>query len=319
MFGSLTREEKVLRGISREMKILEIGPSFSPMVPKSAGWTAFTLDHADKANLTRKYEALGVDCSKIEEVDFVWKGGAVHDCVPEAHHGTFDAIVACHVLEHIPDPISFFESLRILLTENGIVSLVLPDKRYTFDFLRPLTITSDLIVAHEEKRDRHSRAAILSERLNAITSDGEHVWATWLPLRRVDYANVFDLAVAPRPEQASGDYVDCHGSTFTPSSFDLIALELGALNLLDFRVEFRFRPWGCEFYRTLRVGAAASPVAGELTKRRLSLHRQIAKELAQRPFINDPAGSPIDPEARGRTRATLRRLRGFVWRRFLAE
>jgi len=49
----------------------------------------------------------------------------------------FDYCLASHVIEHIPNPIAFFQSIAHLLKPGGVLSLAVPDKRYTFDFFQP--------------------------------------------------------------------------------------------------------------------------------------------------------------------------------------
>jgi len=57
-----TRHEILLEPIGRKIKILEIGPSFSPVAPKSAGWDVRSIDHLPRDALIAKYRgAAGVD------------------------------------------------------------------------------------------------------------------------------------------------------------------------------------------------------------------------------------------------------------------
>ena len=43
-----------------------------------------------------------------------------------AHAGTFDLIIARHVLEHSYDPVAFLKSLRALLSDSGVLALEVP-------------------------------------------------------------------------------------------------------------------------------------------------------------------------------------------------
>ena len=153
----MDRAEKILAEIDRGMRILELGPSFSPIAPKSAGWNSIVVDHASKDELVEKYRPdHSVDVSRIEDVDVVWEGEPLHEALPAAWLGTFDAFIASHVLEHIPDPIGLLQSLESILKPSGVVSLVIPDKRFCFDFFKPLSTTGGLLAAHERGATRHA-------------------------------------------------------------------------------------------------------------------------------------------------------------------
>jgi 2-polyprenyl-3-methyl-5-hydroxy-6-metoxy-1,4-benzoquinol methylase len=56
--------------------------------------------------------------SRVQEVDRVWTAGPL-EMVLQDQLGTFDAIIASHVIEHIVDPIAFFDSASRLLNERG--------------------------------------------------------------------------------------------------------------------------------------------------------------------------------------------------------
>lgn len=72
---SLSREDKIRTGFAKDMKILEVGPSYNPLIPKRDGWNAFTVDHVSREELVKKYSGhANVDVSRIEDVDYVWKG-----------------------------------------------------------------------------------------------------------------------------------------------------------------------------------------------------------------------------------------------------
>jgi len=50
-----------------------------------------------------------------------------------------DFVIACHFLEHCQDPIGAINAWLRILREGGVVLLVVPDKRFTFDRNRPIT------------------------------------------------------------------------------------------------------------------------------------------------------------------------------------
>jgi hypothetical protein len=172
----------------------------------------------------------------IEPVDFVWTEGTLSDAVPIDHHGSFDAFVASHVIEHIPDFVSFLRSAEILCRLDGMMVFAVPDKRVCFDFFRPISTTGDVLVAHWERRSRHSVKALWDYSAYQATKHGAPGWG------RTDQsplALTFSLDDASHLAQRynSKEYIDAHSWTFVPASFSLIMLELARLGLTDWQVE----------------------------------------------------------------------------------
>jgi len=280
-----TKEEKALCLVSRAMKILEIGPSYNPIAPRSQGWNSFSLDHATQEELRSKYESHYQPVERIEPVDYLWKGGPLEMAVPSQEHGSFDVVIASHVIEHIPDPIGFFLSASVLLKENGLVSLVIPDKRVTFDFFKPITVTSHYLEAHHLRRTRHSRKTAFDNTAYNVNEKGDIAWS----IRPVgafsffgdnvlfDAKRLFDQTV----EDESSPYIDFHGMVYTPSSFALIILELSQLGVLPFTVARTFPTSGCEFYVTLRKSVPSKLESSRLQEQRLRLMKASIRELGQ--------------------------------------
>ena len=108
-----------------------------------------TVDHATADQLRQKYKNdSSVDISKIEEVDYVSGGGSISKAIGKTDF--YDYILASHVIEHLPDLIGFLKDCESLLKRDGVLVLAVPDKRYCFDILQPLTGTGDLLQAHLE-------------------------------------------------------------------------------------------------------------------------------------------------------------------------
>lgn len=279
------KKEKALCALSRADKILEIGPSFNPTAPRSDGWQSYSLDHASEEELKAKYAGAQA-IEKIEPVDFIWRGGPIEDAVPVEHHGTFDAIVLSHVIEHFPDPIGFYLSAARLLRSGGQICLVVPDKRVIFDFFKPVSTTGDLLTAHDERRTRHTKKSAFDYVAYNAFSRGDIAWS----MREFDAFTiasgmnalheakaVFDNHVADE----TGDYVDYHNTIYTPSSFALSILELGQLGVIPFEIAYSYPTEGCEFYATLRKGDVfqMDPVA--LNDARLKLMKEVVRELGE--------------------------------------
>jgi SAM-dependent methyltransferase len=206
------RNAAILRGLDRATaRILEIGPSYGPIAPKRAGWRTTVVDHTDRAGLVAKYTPLNVDVSAIEEVDRIWDGRPIEMIIPAEDHGTYDALIASHVIEHIVDPISFLASADRLIAPEGRVLLAVPDLRPCFDCMRPPSTTGQVIAAWREKRTRHAWSAVFDAlAYAALPADGSPGWmrAAVPPLQLSN-----DLI---RMWPTAAQYEDCgDGSTLT--------------------------------------------------------------------------------------------------------
>lgn len=62
----------------------------------------------------------------------------------------YDFVLSCHNLEHVANPIKALYEWKRVLKPGGMLVLVLPDKRYTFDVNRPYTTIDHLIKDYEQ-------------------------------------------------------------------------------------------------------------------------------------------------------------------------
>jgi SAM-dependent methyltransferase len=270
----LDRVQKLRRPIDKSAKILEVGPSFSPVTPKAEGWQSFIVDHATKEDLVNKYISdPSVNTANIEDVDFVWRQGYLHESLPKSQLGTFDACIASHVIEHIPDLIGFFKSLEQVLRSSGVVSLAVPDKRFCFDYFKPITTMGELLSAYVDKRTRHSKKTAFDFFAYGVRNGSQHAWGQHAPTEFTFLTSLADAKEAfdGHNESNEAPYIDFHAWHFTPASFELIILELGVLDVIDFHVAERFAPEGCEFIAVLRRGRPHFGSEEALQAQRLAL------------------------------------------------
>ena len=171
------RSDALLAGISQESRIVEVGASFRPLVPKRDGWNTCVVDHDTREGLLAKYKKAVIDANEIEDVDVIWQEGNLHEAFPVEEWGSFDAIVASHVLEHMPDLLAFLDSCRRLLRDDGMLIFALPDKRWCFDFFRPASLAGDVLLAHHESRKIHTAAVLFNEISYSMTLGGRPGWA----------------------------------------------------------------------------------------------------------------------------------------------
>jgi hypothetical protein len=199
--------------------------------------------------------------------------------VPAHLHGSFDAFVGSHVIEHTPDFIGFLDAAEILLSSRGIVILAIPDKRYCFDYFRPLTMTGEVLAANASRRSRHTRRIVFDHTAYVVGNGGSGAWGQG-PVSEMKFFHTLDeagQAFATVGENPSDPYVDMHAWQFTPASFELLLLELARLGKTDWQIQRATPALGCEFHAWLGRGgkAVASALSqSALNARRLDLLKQ---------------------------------------------
>lgn len=288
---------------------LEIGPSHSPFAPKKDGYQVHILDHMSREQLVDKYREHKVDLAAIEDVDFVWQGESFVELTDLPKH--YRWIIASHVIEHTPDLIGFLLECDSVLDDRGVVSLVIPDKRYCFDHYRPITSLAQVIDGHVSKRARHTPGTVAEYCLNVVSRADCLAWnaAADGPLKLMhtleDAKKYMQIALA------GDEYLDVHAWCFVPHSFRLLIHDLHSLGLIPFReVEF-VEGEGFEFFMTLgRNGTGVG-------KSRQEMLEIIEAELAA--GVRAPADGPAVPApipADSRLVRLARRLKRAVLRRF---
>lgn len=249
----LNRIEKALFMINKEGLGLEIGPSHNPVAPKKEGFNVHILDHATADQLREKYkghENYGVKIENIEEVDFVWHGETFQELIGNTY--CYDWIIASHVIEHVPDFISFLQQCHALLKPEGILSLVIPDKRYCFDYFSSISSTGNVLDAFSEKRVKPSQGQIFDHFANASKLNGNIAWSP--EIQGIPNELIHDFAQAKEiwfQSLSSQDYIDAHCWRFSPASFRLMMSDLQRLGLISFEIKAEFNTVGCEFYMSL--------------------------------------------------------------------
>jgi SAM-dependent methyltransferase len=215
--------------IDREVG-LEIGPLDKPLVERKAGRRIFYCDYATREVLRTKSSAdPNVDIERIPEIDFV-----TSQIRAEVFGGMrFDYILASHVIEHVPDMLGWLSHLLSVLNEGGRIILAVPDRRYTFDYLRPLSTLGSMMEAQFEKRSRPAFGQVYDAFSKAVKADTQLCWSQSPYPGALEPYYTKDLALRLAKDSRDGDgYHDCHCWVFTYDSFLEIvdeAREMGAL------------------------------------------------------------------------------------------
>lgn len=201
---------------------LEIGACDLPTVPHRLG----RCQYADFRNADEMSRLWGRDRASVCDVNYVI---GRHRPLSEQINERFDYVVACHVLEHVPNPIGYIKELADLTRRGPArpVFLAIPDKRQTSDRLRPSTTIDHLLMDHSDDC-RYPPIEHIIEFHRFWLED-----QTGTPLPLVD---AFDYAVSLH----AGGTADVHCHVWTDDEFreQFEALGdggfLGDLRLLDF-------------------------------------------------------------------------------------
>ena len=156
-------------------------------------------------------------------------------------------MIASQVVEHVPDPIGWFREIAAVLRPGGVLSLAIPDKRWTSDCRREVTSVSEWIESHLE---RHRRATMR----HCVDYFGElavvpgpftvaDLWQgkasfNQVPLSDPDWFETFGEAGLRTVLDSfrNGVYYDVHCQVFTPFSFVRILSALARLGMFGFRI-----------------------------------------------------------------------------------
>jgi len=163
-----------LRGIDlRVSPGVEIGPLTRPLVRKDEA-EVYYIDRASAAEL-RAYHRHNpeIDVDAIVEVDFVWGERTLSQCVSGRR---LDWCFAGHVVEHVPDLIGWLAEVEEILRPGGILSLIVPDRRYSFDYLRRTSVLSEAIEAHLMRLRRPSSRQVHDQVANSVAVDTARMW-----------------------------------------------------------------------------------------------------------------------------------------------
>lgn len=245
----MDRKNKILRHIRRDGRGVEIGPSHNPVAPKREGFDVHIIDHLSRGELVQKYQEHGVNLDAIEEVDFVWQGESYADLT--GHVKYYDWILASHLIEHTPDLIGFLKNCDAILREDGVISLVVPDKRFCFDRFRPISGLQNVVDSHLNRNTKSSPGAVAEYFLNVVNKSGSIAW-NHLSAGEYNFIHGLEEAKHGVEQVLKNDaYLDVHSWCFVPHSFRLLINDLYSMGFIPFQEVGFSSGNGCEFFVTL--------------------------------------------------------------------
>lgn len=227
------RRAILIRHLNLAGKGVEVGPILRIVLNKQEHNVLYA-DYADETTLRTEYaKDPRVDTARIPKIDLVI-GDRLLDEVAGSEQ--FDYIVASHVLEHVPDFIGWIASCMRALKPGGVLSLAIPNARYSFDIKRRRTELSDILAAHVEQRRKPTLAQVADHFGNVCKINPRDVWnGTTTPENapRI-YTPERTLAVL-RSVARSDAYKNCHCWIFDEDRLE--ALIRGAVDLGLLKVE----------------------------------------------------------------------------------
>ncbi|MFA5955099.1 methyltransferase domain-containing protein [Hyphomicrobium sp.] len=229
-----TRRDKILANLDlSELKGLEIGALASPLVWPEEG-DIFFVDHADTDDIRAKYaNDPSVDNDNIVQINAVWGSQTLSECI--GIDNKVDYVVASHVIEHVPDLITWLAEIRSILKATGSLRLAVPDRRYTFDFLRFETRIHDVLDAYLRRARAPTPRMIIEHCTYIRVVDCAAAWNGTLDIQNLRPHSSTKLGIeAAKDSIVNGTYHDSHCWIFTPITFAELCKEMAELDLLTF-------------------------------------------------------------------------------------
>jgi hypothetical protein len=205
--------------------ILEIGALNSPVFSKP-DHDAYILDWLDREALIAAY----ANKQNIRPVDYVAKDKHISACVDRK----FEMVIACHVIEHIPDVISWMAEIDQLTTDSGRIVLAVPDKRYTFDIDRQPTETADLLRAFHLDLDKPDIGHLFDHLYRYQVVDAGAIWdgvPHELSSPRFEIRHAYE-----RAKKMASSYNSVHCHIFTTESFVHVFDELWRIGVTPWKI-----------------------------------------------------------------------------------
>lgn len=151
----------------KDKPMLEIGPFYSPFLTRDK-YNVFYADIQDKDGIYLEYlphklmppEEL---YDKIVPIDYV----ITNSYKKTIADNKFGVVFSSHVLEHVDDVIAHLLDLSEILTDDGCVAMVIPDKRYCFDHFREVTPFRDMLDVYLHNDIRSTARLIFDSQFNS--------------------------------------------------------------------------------------------------------------------------------------------------------
>ena len=231
--------------IPTNMNCLEIGPFNKPLL---TGEKVKYFDVLDKEGLTERAMTSGLYTKFIPHIDFVSKNGDL-----SVINDRFEVVLSSHVIEHQPDLIYHLKCIEELLALSGRYFLIIPDRRFSFDYYIPESTLAQVVAANIEQRQKHTLNSVIEHRC-LTTHNNPYLHLVGLhgkPLLSDSLKNRLHQSIDEYNN--SYGYIDVHAWYFTPQSFKLLIAQLFDAGLIKLKIEkiYATVPGKLEFFAIL--------------------------------------------------------------------
>lgn len=227
------QREKLLTGLGdlKNLTAVEIGALDKPFLVKGEVKVTY-VDHTDTETLKKTYASFpDHDISKIVDVGAIWGEKTLSEAL-----GTdvrVDFVLASHVIEHVPDVITWLEEICSILKPAGTVHLIIPDRRYCFDIRRRNSTVAEVLYSRMVRSRKPLPSQILDFGLNFLAVDCADVWNGKVTIPElIENEQVAHGVMVADAVLKSNEYFDIHCWTFTPLTFARIMQQLAAADFV---------------------------------------------------------------------------------------
>jgi len=215
------------------LKGLEVGPLDKPLLPKSL----YDVKYLDVFPVETLIEHCKLNSNRNENrvvpLDYVLGDRNISAVVDQK----FDYVVASHVIEHLPNMFGWLRDLANILNTNGRLFLVVPDHRFTFDMMRPLSSLGELIENDRRLLQQPSFRSVFDQRYYHRQVLARQVWQTRPEDGKPRIEPSFSAENALKfAQRADSEYIDVHCNVFESESF---------VELINGSHDLQFQPFRC--------------------------------------------------------------------------
>lgn len=232
----------------KDEDIIEFGPLNRPLFTQKECKNISYADIRSTEEIKKLYAGndylnktgIEIDINTIVEIDYKIVEGSY---VNTFKNKKFGVAYLSHVIEHMPDIISFFIDINKILKEDGRLIIIYPDKRYCFDHFRNSVSFRDAYATYKYGTRENARMAF-DFAYNVVHENSETFFWTGKDITSVISKNNLANAEKYYQETLNGSIsdTDVHFWPFSDDDFLKFIYEMKRADLFDYEVE--------EFYPT---------------------------------------------------------------------